>query len=135
MKKTIQAVKKRLRSNRTTTRSPKKYKYLFKSVIFCAKCGYTLSGDTKPSGNFPQNYVHPRGRKRFHQCNHFTSIRCEIIDNQVLGHIFAMMGDAKGLERALKRAIPDQKALKAKVQKIKSLERQLNKVRKRSKTL
>jgi len=125
---TIQAVKDRLASNRTVRRAPKKYKYLLKSVIFCSECGYTLSGDTKPTGNFPQNYVHPRGRKRVHQCKHFTSIPCEAIDGPVLLHLFTLMGNEAAIGRAIKQAIPNRAELKVQASRLKDLEAELKQV-------
>ncbi len=99
----IRAIHKKNQANKTYTHGKVKYNYLLSRMIFCGKCGYTLSGQC--NHNTKLYYRHPRHRKV--DCKLHKWIPTELIDNSVLIHLIQTFGDVERLQKAVERATPD----------------------------
>jgi site-specific DNA recombinase len=101
--KIIEAIKLRAAGNRTFFAGQLKNQYLLARVIFCDECGYAMFG-MKNKGN-RRRYRH--GRDTDKGCKKDFSVRARDIEEAVLAHVFAMMGDEAGMEKAMLKALPD----------------------------
>lgn len=102
--KVIQRVQERIELNKRY-QGKAQHEYLLQSMIYCADCGYALTGQSQLGYRY---YRHPR-----YGCDPkpFTSIRADEIENKVwhgLGSIFKS-GDA--LKEAIQSAYPDKEAI------------------------
>lgn len=103
--KTIRAVKRRLEENRRFRNRAAKHEYLLSGHIFCAACGYMMTGAAKPDGT--RYYRH-----NFRQGNGCSirprpSVRADVIEAAVIADVFDMLGNPSAIERAVKATIPD----------------------------
>ncbi len=104
---TINAIHERARANKTYTHGEVKYRYLLSRMIFCAKCGYTLFGQT--NHNTKRYYRHPKHRKK--DCHLQKWVPADLIENSVLIHLIQTFGDIERLQKAIEKATPDIKKL------------------------
>ena len=103
-KRIIEKIHAKALANRTFSHGHIKHKYLLARMIFCKKCGYAMFGQTNHSGK--RYYRHARHRKN--KCAHSNRyLPAESIENSVLIHLFSQFYDQKGLEVAIKKAIPN----------------------------
>ena len=128
--KTIQAIQRRVKSNRTVTHKSIKNDYLLKGVIFCSECGYALYGD--PGKGKRRCYRHfPASKKRQRSCpGPKYSVKADDIEDAVMRYLFHAFGNPKMLEEALEKAIPDIEKQKELEEKRDRLQKQLDSVRK-----
>lgn len=97
--KTIRAVQRRCKLNKTTTHGTKTSKYLLSRMVFCAGCGGSLSGW---AGN-------RRGQRQYrhfgHNCLH-GCVQADELEETVLLQLFECFGNPVALERAVAAATP-----------------------------
>jgi hypothetical protein len=108
--KLIQAVCQRLDANRTYLHGAPKHDYLLGGRIFCAQCGFSLTGGTNHSGN--RYYRHNR---RYSACPLLPKlwVPADRIEPAVVRDTFNLLGNPAAIERAIKAAVPDwDKAMK-----------------------
>ena len=101
----IKKINERCIANKTFTHGAIKHKYLLARMIFCSHCGYAMFGQTNHSGK--RYYRHARQRKL--DCKHKGYVPANDIEDAVMVHLFAAFGDPKGVERAVKNALPKKK--------------------------
>ena len=105
---TIAAIRKRAESNKTYTHSSKKKSpYLLSSVIFCARCGHALTGQT--NNKTLRYYRH--GRSRSEKCVKVVWPKADEIENAVLFSLFHLYRDLPSMERAIIDAIPNKEEI------------------------
>jgi site-specific DNA recombinase len=110
--KTIKALKHTFAQNRTRT-GHAKYEYLLSGYIYCAGCGYLMTGQRNRAGKL---YYRHAFRERVKPCpvgRPFPWVPAKQVERAVVRHLFHMLGNPAAIERAVKAAIPDsEKALK-----------------------
>jgi len=115
---TIEAIKARAWTNRRFR--DRRFQYLLGGVIYCGDCGYSLYGQ---AGKY---YRHsPKG------CKGFNSIPAEPLEEAVFSELFSTMGDRRGMEQAMQRAIPDKEGMLKAIREREVLEKELQKIGKR----
>jgi len=122
----IDAILKRIESNKTIThnpRRPKGNKYLLSSIIFCEDCGLALIGRPHPRYGY-LIYQHQKAREITGKrktlripsaepskeiCPNYTrwDTKAADIDEAVMSHLFNMYGNADAIEKAIADATPD----------------------------
>jgi DNA invertase Pin-like site-specific DNA recombinase len=108
--KLIREVCQRLDANRTYMHGKPKREYLLGGRIFCAACGFSLTGGCNHSGK--RYYRHNR---RYSTCKLRPRlwVPADVIEPVVVRDLFNMLGNPAAIERAVKSAVPDcDKALK-----------------------
>ena len=100
---TIRAIHEKGRANRTYTHGSVKHQYLLSRMIFCAKCGYALFGQTNHNGK--RYYRHPKHRKK--DCHLKKWLPANLIENSVLIHLVRTLGDPEQIQKAIEKANPD----------------------------
>jgi DNA invertase Pin-like site-specific DNA recombinase len=106
---TIKAVRQRLEANRTYLHKPPRsvHDYLLSGFIFCAGCGYSLTGQATAKGErYYRHAVTPRER----QCTLPAPrpwVRADDIERAVVRDLFKMVGNPAAIERAIRSAVPD----------------------------
>jgi hypothetical protein len=124
---TIDAIRIQAEANKTYRRGFIKHKYMLSSMIFCDTCSQPMFGHTHYKTK-RRYYRHARDRKV--DCRAVNYVRADDVENAVIVKLFGMFGDAKNIERAMERAIPNME----KIQKLKgekpTLEKQLAKTQK-----
>jgi site-specific DNA recombinase len=121
---TISAIHEKARANKTYTHGEIKNQYLLSRMIFCAKCGYTLFGQTNHGTN--RYYRHPRHRKN--ECPLKKWIPANLIENSVLIHLVQTFGDVERLRKAVDRATPDLEKLDRLSEERETLSAELKKI-------
>ncbi len=102
---TIRALHKRAEANKTYSHGVIKNEYLLRRVVFCARCGYTMSGQTNNNGKQYYRHCH---NQRAHECDSpLHSVPVDILEETVLLHLWAAFGNASKLIHAMEKAIPD----------------------------
>jgi site-specific DNA recombinase len=110
---TIKAVRLKLEDNMKRLNGRPAHDYLLNGRIFCASCGYLMTGQEGGGGDlYYRHATHPKARK----CpivNPRPWVRADKIEGQVILQLFNMFGNPTAIERAIKAAVPDcDKALK-----------------------
>lgn len=99
--RTIAALHKRSRANKTYQHGQIKHPYLLRRVVFCANCGHAMFGQTNHSG---KRYYRHRNK----ECpSPLHSVPADILEETVLLHLWAAFGNAAKLARAVEDARPD----------------------------
>jgi site-specific DNA recombinase len=111
--KTIRAVRECLQACRTWLHRPPapKYNYLLSGRVFCAECGYAMTGqrDTR-SGLLYYRHAHPtHGKKPVRACalRPEPRVRADWLEEEVVAQLFDMFGNPAQIERAVRSAVPD----------------------------
>jgi site-specific DNA recombinase len=109
---TIKAACQRLEANRTYVRSGGRriHDYLLSGFIFCAKCGYGLTGQVTHTNRAKADRYYRHGH-----CNGAKDcairprpwVPADRIEKAVLRDLFQMVGNPAAIERAVKAAVPD----------------------------
>ena len=107
---TIAAIHEQARANRTYKHGEIKHRYLLSRMIFCAKCGFTLFGQTNV--NTKRYYRHVKHTKG--GCHLKKWVPADLMENSVLIHLLTTFGDVERLQKAVERATPDM----AKIEKL-----------------
>jgi site-specific DNA recombinase len=124
-KETIKKIHARSEANKTYTHGVIKYGYLLSRAVFCSKCGLAMFGQT--NHNERRYYRHSRNLEH-HKCDPGLWVRAEELEQAVLIRLFATLGDAEGMEKAMLKAIPDRVKIKELRERKKFLESELSKV-------
>lgn len=99
----IAKIHERTVANRTYLHGQIKHFYLLRRFVFCAECGYAMTGQT--NHNKRQYYRHTsQTRKR--ECSSRFWVRAEKLDEAVMAHIFFMFREGQ-IEKALDDAVPN----------------------------
>jgi site-specific DNA recombinase len=113
--KTIQAIHKKAKFNRTFFDSKRHYDYLLSSYIFCSHCDYLMIGQTNHANSSHKKksyYRHPRHLVK--PCTVTPAyVDAQVIERQVLFMLFNLFGNPVAVEKAIKAAIPNQKEVVA----------------------
>jgi site-specific DNA recombinase len=100
---TITAILQRAEGNKTYTHGKLRYNYLLGRMIFCARCGNAMFGQTNHGQR--RYYRHPRGRKT--PCDPGLWIPAEQIERAVFQQLYEVMGNPELLRSAVERATPN----------------------------
>lgn len=104
--KTIQAILKKAKANKTYEHGQAKHEYLLTGFLFCQHCGYALSGTPNYSGKL--YYRHSNAKKLKNICPHPAySLPTVSIDEIILRHLFDCFGNPKAFQEAIDKAIPN----------------------------
>jgi DNA invertase Pin-like site-specific DNA recombinase len=122
---TIAAIHERARANKTYKHGEIKHRYLLSRMIFCAKCGGTLSGQADVRSG-KRYYRHPR--YRVEGCALKKWVPASLMENSVLIHLLQTFGDVERLQRAVERATPDMAKIEKLADEQNSLSKELKKV-------
>ena len=128
---TIRAIHEKTASNRTFNHGELKNIYPLRSILFCAKCGVTLTGQANRL-----NKLYYRHR-RHNVCEPapFNSIPADLVEDAVLFELFKFFGDKAKMEKAARDAIPNIEELKEMKEKIASHKKELNSIKKKRSNL
>ena len=128
---TISAIHEKTVANRTYNHGELKNIYPLRSILFCAKCGITLTGQANH-----QNKLYYRHRKH-DVCEPapFNSIQADLVEDAVLFELFKFFGDKAKMEQAAKQAIPNIEEMQDMKEKIASHEKELNSIKKKRSNL
>ncbi len=102
--KAIKAIRHQAEANRTYLRGQQKHRYLFKSLVFCAHCGKTMSGQTNHNGH--RYYRHP-ARTKCVRSGVKAWVNADSLEAVVMRHLFDCFGNAKAVQRAIEEATPN----------------------------
>lgn len=87
-----------------------KYDYLLSSYVFCAECGYSMSGQAN-SRNHRRYYRHTHAtpKPRLRQCPIHPSphVRADWLEEEVVIQLFNLLGSPAHIERAIRSAVPE----------------------------
>lgn len=111
--RTIRAIHQRLEANRTYLHGRPKYDYLLNGRIFCAGCGYAMTGQVNNQNGYA--YYRHLHKDRARECpvRPRPHVPVDKIETEVIKQLFEMFGNPAAIERAVKAAVPDcDKALK-----------------------
>lgn len=98
---TIDAIWRKSESNKTYEHGNIKNKYLFSRMIFCARCGYAMFGQTNHGKR--RYYRHARGRKK--ECDIGLWISADEIEQAVFVKLYSLYGDHLSIEKAINRSV------------------------------
>lgn len=106
---TIRAVGQRLEANRTYLHKPpvSKYEYLLGGRVFCAACGYLMTGQTNPNGKRYYRHSHHDRTRSCPLKEPRPWVRADTIEDEVVRSLFGLFGNPAAIERALAAAVPD----------------------------
>jgi DNA invertase Pin-like site-specific DNA recombinase len=102
---TIDAIKAKMKENKTVHHGHIKNRYLMSRAILCGHCRLALFGDTRGANQY---YVHPKKT----DCKHFSKVPAAFIEDAVMVHLFTFFGNQSAMEEAIKSAIPDYSEIK-----------------------
>ncbi len=107
--KTIRAVHSMLTAKRSYLHCRAQSSYLLSGRVFCAKCGYTMSGQQKKRRKGVIRYYRHSQYAGGAQCplRPRPHIRADVIEQEVLHKLFKMFGNTKAIEAAVKSAVPN----------------------------
>jgi DNA invertase Pin-like site-specific DNA recombinase len=104
---TIRAVHRKALANRTYARGPLKNKYLLGRFVFCAPCGYAMSGQHM-KGCKHRYYRHAHVR-RLRVCKRpWPWVNADALEQVVLLYLFDCFGNPARVQKAIAEALPDQ---------------------------
>jgi DNA invertase Pin-like site-specific DNA recombinase len=111
--RTIRAVGEYLDARRTFLHQPPKrlHDYLLSGRVFCAECGYLLTGQHDVRCNLTY-YIHGGGKrykKSLCPCSLRPKprVRADWLEGQVVSQLFGMFGNPLKIETAIRSAVPD----------------------------
>jgi hypothetical protein len=102
-------------------------KYLFSRMIMCKNCGLALFGEFMNGKTRHYRHRATMGRKGHRipvECDNFRYVPCDLIEEEIMAHIFELFGDQVKVEQALKDAIPNLDELKELKLQIKQCKRE-----------
>lgn len=125
--RTIQAVRKKAIANRTYEHGQPKHPYLLQGHVFCAACGYLMTGQPNH-----QQLLYYRHRTRARHC-HCTLdplpyVRAEQLEAAVMELLFDTFGNPAAVKKAIEAAIPNRKELKEAAERYERLQHRMEEV-------
>ncbi len=110
--------------NKKFTRGQGKYTYVLSHFVYCATCGYALTGNPNHAGI--RYYRHPSKHRITGVCVHCgKSIPADILEKLVLTRVLDTFGDAELMEKAIQKATPNQARIEELREEKEQLERDL----------
>jgi hypothetical protein len=101
----IAAIRKKATANRTYTHGEIKNRYMLSRMLFCAECGYAMTGQTNRNGM--QCYRHRRNGGAEHcPLRPRPRVQAEAVERTVIGHLLDLIGNPVALARAVEDAAP-----------------------------
>jgi site-specific DNA recombinase len=122
---TIRKIHAKAEANKTYTHGIIKHEYLLSRMVFCAKCGYAMFGQTNHNGRRYYRHIQKGLRERI--CDPKLWVRADELEKDVIVRLFATLGDGQGMEKAIQRAIPDRAKIGELREKKKFLQSELSK--------
>lgn len=105
----VERIRAKARANLTYHHGEPKNRYLLSRMIFCGHCGSGLSGitinrtnKTKPNKSYSYYMHDPKP-----DCDFPRHVNADEIEQAVIVKLFGMFGDIAGMEKAMKKAIPN----------------------------
>gem|GEM_PF-2834825 len=131
----IEAIKARFKQSRQIYRKHSKHPFLLSGMVICDNCGtpYFASHKRhryKGKEKAYDYYIHDYRKKRPNNkcCNQEGHcINAEMLESSVLVNVYSLIGDKVAIEKALKKATPDEKKLKELEKHKSSIERDIKK--------
>lgn len=105
--KTIKAIHHRLAANRTYGKGKPDPQYLLAGYVICAGCGYSMCVQTNHGGRRYYRHAHAARLRDCPFMNPKPWVPAGLVEEEVLGRIFNMLGNPAALDRAIRDAIPD----------------------------
>jgi len=109
--KTIAAILKRAKANKTYDHGQATNAYLLSGFLFCDHCGYSMFGQTNHGNRKYYRHAHTK-RERPCKCEKGW-VRCNEIEEMVLRQLFQCFGNPKAMKAAIEKAIPNRDKLEA----------------------
>lgn len=125
--KTIKALQQQAEANKTYRHGRAKHPYLFAGMVFCDHCGYAMFGQTNHRGIHYYRHAH-KERARECLCRPRPWVRCDVLDDAVVRHLFECFGNPEAVQRAIEKATPNLEQLKEQEQRIVGLQSDLARV-------
>lgn len=105
--KTIKALKSRLDANRTYLHGKPTFNYLLSGRVFCAECGYLMTGQANKRNQLYYRHANKDGSRDCEIPAPRPWVRAQMIEGVVLRDLFNLFGNPAAIKRAVKSAIPD----------------------------
>lgn len=126
---TIKRVIARAQRNKSRPRTNRleKFEYLLSGYIFCDKCGYKITPTTNHRGNLYYRHGNRHGAK---ECTATPRpyVRADQAELAVVQLLFDLFGNAKGVERAIREAMPDSDEVNELGERFQKLQKDLDKL-------
>lgn len=125
---TIRKCRDRAKANLTYAHGQRgKNRYLLASMVFCERCGRTLTGQPGPRGEaYYRHLVKPHIKK----CeSKIGQVRADELEHAVMLHLFDCFGNPAGLEKAVQAAFPNQQRISKVRERIAELGRQRERIK------
>ena len=106
---TVEAVRSRAKANKTYTHGAIKHDYLLRRVVFCARCGYAMFGQTNHNGRRYYRHCHNQRARRCDSPLH--SVPADMLEETILLNLWAAFGNAGRLAHAMQQAIPNKEKI------------------------
>lgn len=103
--RTIEAVRAKVRANKTRRPGRAKYQYLLTGRVFCGHCGYAMSPQPQ-RGKFYYRHGKRDGAAKC-PCRPRPLARCAELEEAVLRHVLDFYGNPEGIKRAAMEATPN----------------------------
>ncbi|GAB4153520.1 MAG: hypothetical protein Tsb009_29960 [Planctomycetaceae bacterium] len=102
----IEALHKKAAANRTFTHGEIKNRHMLSRMLFCAECGYAMTGQTNYNG---KHYYRHRRNGGAEHCSMRPRpwIQAEVVERTVIEHLLALFGNPAALVRAIEDATPN----------------------------
>jgi site-specific DNA recombinase len=107
---TINALQRRAKANKTYSHGAIKNEYLLRRVVFCARCGYAMFGQTNHNGK--RYYRHCHNQRAIDCDSPLHSVPADILEETVMLHLWAAFGNVGKLIDAMETAVPNKEKIK-----------------------
>jgi site-specific DNA recombinase len=123
---TIAAVKQRLEAHKTSRQGESKNRYLLSRMVFCGRCGYTLTGRVN---HWKRRYYRHPDDERVKQCDHpHKFIPADELEELVLLELFDTFGNPLGVQQAVERVSGDIERVREFLEGLNRIEDDLQKI-------
>jgi DNA invertase Pin-like site-specific DNA recombinase len=102
--KTIERILKQSAANKTFKHGSIKNNYLLARMIFCERCGYAMSGQTRRNGS--QFYRHLDRQVKKCDCPK-RRVPADVVEANVIRQLFETFGNPKAVKAAIEKATPN----------------------------
>lgn len=121
--KTVKAIERRIELNTTSSHGSSTTPYLLSRMVFCAKCGGSLSG-------FRTAQDKPRRYRHFGTNCLRGNIHAGDLEESVVRQLFECFGNPVALQRAMERAVPNNERADGERKRLQHLASELTKIEK-----
>lgn len=102
-------------------RGPRKHKYLLGGYLYCSECGKSMTGQSQDKSNKSYRYyrhINPQNVTLNTCSQKGVFVDADVIEDAVLLHLFATLGNASKIQKAIEAGNPDMKEQEEAVKEI-----------------